>query len=147
MFTAYSVKWMTKPTHGFAAYYTSSRMVIEGDDFRSLYDYQSFNEKIHSYGMSGILDAPNNIPTNALSFLPVAWLPSVEAKIVWTLISLTLFALSIFILFRVYDISLYEDIGVTLLSLVFLCVPSMIRLHRGNCIFFSCFFSVCFSLD
>ncbi|MBI3195487.1 MAG: DUF2029 domain-containing protein [Ignavibacteriae bacterium] len=135
MFLAYSVKWMTRPTHGFAAYYTSSRMLLEGEDFRLLYNYQTFNNKIHSYGMKEVLDAPNNLPTNALAFLSVAWLPPREAKIAWTIISLILFVLSMFILFRVYDISLREDVGVTLLSVIFLWRPIYDAIAQGQLYF------------
>src|SRR5436309_12324559 len=100
MFLSYSIKWMSRTTHGFAAYYTYARMMWEGEDFSRVYDYAFFNDKIHAYGMPTIADQPNNIPTNALTLLPFAWLQPQTAKIAWSIISMLLFAMSLKTLFK-----------------------------------------------
>ncbi|MDH3252658.1 MAG: glycosyltransferase 87 family protein, partial [Ignavibacteria bacterium] len=119
MFVVYSIRWSPRVTHGFAMYYTYSRMVLEGIDFHTAYDYDSFNARIEEFGMAGTRDMPNNLPTNALTFLGIAWLPPGMARIVWLAASLLLLGASVRILFSLYGLTPHETLG--LVSIILVC--------------------------
>src|SRR5512140_2395180 len=87
IFLLYAIRSSSHVTHGFAMYYTYSRMLLEGIPFEQAYSYDEFNSRLQSYGIEGIRDMPNNPPTTALALLPVAWLPPVDAKAAWTFLS------------------------------------------------------------
>ncbi|MBI4547342.1 MAG: DUF2029 domain-containing protein [Ignavibacteriae bacterium] len=140
VFAIYTYRWVPRTTHGFAAYYTYSRMLLEGEDFSQAYDHDYFNSKVHEYGMTGMIDMPNNIPTNALALLPLAWLPPETAKIVWTLISLLLFLSSIKMLFKIYSISFSDDLGLGFIGLMFLWRPIYENIALGQMYFLLLFF-------
>jgi len=132
VFTAYSVMWIPRVTHGFTMYYTYARMILEGEDFSRAYDYEYFNARVREYGIENMVDMPNNIPTNALVMLPLAWLPAGTAKIVWSILSLAALALSIKILFGLYGISTTENLGLGLLTLVFIWRPIYDNIALGQ---------------
>ena len=69
-FFTYQSNKIAKPTHGFASYYTFSRLLLEGEDLSSSYDTSYFNSKIKEFNITSVQDLPNNIPTNAFLFLP-----------------------------------------------------------------------------
>ncbi len=123
IFVWYSVRWAPRVTHGFAAYYTYARMLLDGEDLTQVYDYEEFNKRIHEYGMENVRDMPNNIPTNSVVMLPVAWMSPVAAKVSWTVISLIAFGASVALLFHLYGISLRENLHLGILTLVFLWRP------------------------
>jgi len=117
VFLVYSYHASSRMTHGFAMYYTYSRTLLEGGDFHSLYDYSYFNARLSAYGIAGIEDMPNNLPTTSLALLPVAWLSPAASKVAWTVISIILFGLSLVLLFRLFDIRLSDNSAWVLLSL------------------------------
>ncbi len=86
-------------THGFAAYYTASRAVLEERAGAWFYDdatFQAETERATSGAASDIYYA--NPPTTALLFLPIAWLPIIAARQMWIWASflLSLFAVAFF---------------------------------------------------
>ena len=123
IFIWYSMMWAPRVTHGFAAYYTYARMLLKGEDLTQVYDYEKFNKRIHEYGMENVRDMPNNIPTNSVVMLPLAEMSPVAAKVSWTVVSLIAFGASVALLFRLYGVSLRENLHLGILALVFLWRP------------------------
>lgn len=122
VFTAYMVRWMGKPTFGFGMYYAFSRMVLNTEDLAKAYDFDYFNSRMHNFGIPGI-DMPNNMPTGALPMLPIAWLDAGTAKTAWMLISAGLFVWSLRKLFTVYGIPITQNLGLGLVTFVFVFRP------------------------
>jgi hypothetical protein len=123
VFLLYAIRASTHVTHGFAMYYTYSRMLVEGGPFEQAYSYNEFNHRIQSYGIEGILDMPNNLPTTAFVLLPVAWLPPVEAKVAWTFLSLIFYGVGLYAMLRAYGVN-WNDVRMwCVLALAFLWRP------------------------
>ncbi len=123
IFFLHAIRTSTRVTHGFAMYYTYSRMLLEGVPFEGAYSYGEFNARIQSYGIEGILDMPNNPPTTALALLPVAWLPPVEAKVAWTVLSLAFFGIGLYAMLRAYGVTWHDVRMWGVLALAFLWHP------------------------
>lgn len=133
------------PTHGFAAYYTFSRELLDGHDLARSYDYDYFNAAIREDGIREIKDFPNNLPTNALMMLPFAWLPPAAAKAAWTFISLLLFLGGIKLLLSAYNIQLSANAGTGLVALAFLWRPAYESVALGQA-YLLLFFLMCLSI-
>ncbi len=74
-----------KLTHGFAAYYTASRLVIEHRSGSSFYDDEAFHAEVSQMTHGQVNDIYwANPPTAALMFMPLAPLPIGMARIVWS---------------------------------------------------------------
>jgi len=76
-------------THGFAAYYVSSRLLLEGRADQVLYDDALFRAEVEreTSGQAGDIYWANP-PTTALMFLPLAPFPPASARRLWTGLSL-----------------------------------------------------------
>jgi len=112
-------------------YYTYARMVLEGEDFNMAYNVDYFDAKVSEYGMN-TKDIPNNLPTNALVLLPIAWLPPPTAKIVWSVISLVAFVLSMKMILQVYGIHLTSNLGLGLMTLCLAWRPAYDNIALGQ---------------
>lgn len=130
--TIFSVKWVPEITHGFAAYYTFSGLLIEGDDLSKAYNDEYFNSKVKEKGI-GVSDIlASNIPTNSLVLTPFAWLEPKTARILWSLFSIAAFFFSLYILFNVYEVSLRKNSGLIILLVVFLWRPLYENIELGQ---------------
>jgi hypothetical protein len=98
-------------------------VLLEQKDFDKVYNYDFINEKMSSYGVSASPLIRHNIPTNALVLLPLTWLSPHQAKLTWTIISVVLLVISLVILFKLYRISINENLGIGLLAIIFLLRP------------------------
>jgi hypothetical protein len=107
-------------THGFVAYYTFARMLVDGKDLEKAYDAEYFNATIQEYGVEGINDIAHNLPTMALLLAPVASLPPEHAKIVLSAVSFCALLVSLLILLSLYGVHLKQNLG-KILTLLFLC--------------------------
>ncbi len=136
---------MPRVTHGFAMYYTYSRLLIEGRFTADLFDADRFNERIASLGMSGVVDVPNNPPTTAIALLPFAWMPPVTAKIAWTIVSLGLFVFSLRLLLQLYDVKAGEVLVPGLGTLAFVWRPVYDTIALGQ-VYFLILFLCCLTL-
>mgnify|MGYP003556417584 CR=1 FL=1 len=67
-------------THGFASYYTSSKMLASGSNIASSYDTSYFFAKMNEYGFGNVKDLAN-LPTGSLMVLPYTTFGPVKAKI------------------------------------------------------------------
>ena len=131
-FTLFSIKWVPEITHGFAAYYTFSSLLIEGDNLSKAYNDEYFNTKVKEKGIEVSDILASNIPTNSLALAPFAWLEPKTARILWSLFSIGVFFLSIYILFNVYEVSLKKNTGLIILIVVFLWRPLYENIELGQ---------------
>lgn len=70
-------------THGFVAYYTASRLALEGVPAEKFYEDDWFREQT-TKSAAGASDIYNlNAPSAATMLLPLAWLPHDQARFVW----------------------------------------------------------------
>lgn len=122
MMLYYSSIRSTQLTHGFASYYTHSRLLAEGGDMTAAYDSLYFHSKMSEYNFGRVKDLPN-LPTGSLIMFPLAFLDPVKAKVVWTAISLLALAASVLLLFRTYNISFNSVPGFALLIFTFVMNP------------------------
>lgn len=80
-------------SHGYAAYYTSARLILDGADPVRFYDNRWFMEWTLELGFGDTPDIYNiNPPTTALMLLPIAWLAPETADIVWNILNVALLA-------------------------------------------------------
>ncbi|MFN2468816.1 MAG: glycosyltransferase 87 family protein [Gaiellaceae bacterium] len=77
-----------RPSHNFVAYYTLSRLMVERVDVsRSYGDDEWFRSQMDRF-QRGAGDVNYNPPTTALLVLPLADLPTRQARLGWTLLNL-----------------------------------------------------------
>ena len=76
-------------THGFAAYYTASRLILEHRGGPIFYDDTAFQAQVAAKTSGQAADIFwANPPTMGLMFIPLATLSISDARYIWTLISL-----------------------------------------------------------
>jgi len=122
MLLYYSSIRSTQLTHGFASYYTHSRLLAEGGDMTAAYDSLYFHSKMSEYNFGRVKDLPN-LPTGSLIMFPLAFWDPVKAKVLWTAISLLALAASVLLLFRTNNISFNSVPGFALLIFTFVMNP------------------------
>jgi len=123
-------------THGFASYYTFSKIFSGGEDLSKAYDSGFFSLKMEEYGFGNIKDVANNLPTSAFLYLPVSWLPPAPAKAVWIALSVIFLFLSVFILFKTFDIPPTGNTGLLLLVITLLFYPLYNNIALGQAYIF-----------
>ena len=128
----YSYYKIPKPTYGFAAYYTFSKILYEGEDLSRGYEADFFNQKINEYGFQNIYDLYNIIPTNAFVYLPFVWLAPEPAKITWGIFSLILLLSASLILLKAFNIKLNNNSGLIFLIIIFLWHPVYENIALGQ---------------
>ena len=91
-FFYFSFKNASQPSHGFASYFTASKLLIEGEDVADFYDDDWFSSKVEDY-VPGVYEIYLvNMPTTALIFLPIANLDYKTAKLIWNIFNLVFLA-------------------------------------------------------
>jgi hypothetical protein len=90
----------TRHSDGFAAYYTSARLVRDGRAGSRLYDDAWFGEQIDRF-VPGVRDIYNaNPPTTAIMLLPLSWASYGTARSIWMLLTLALLVATFFLIIR-----------------------------------------------
>jgi hypothetical protein len=130
-FLGYSIIKAPVLTHGFASYYTFSRILLEEKNVSKSYDTTYFNSKIKEYGMSNIHEIAN-IPTSSFLFLPLAWLSPQAAKEIWTALLVIFLFISTIILLNVFDVNYRTVFGFLFLSTPFLFYPAYYNIALGQ---------------
>ncbi|MBI4547339.1 MAG: DUF2029 domain-containing protein [Ignavibacteriae bacterium] len=87
---------LTKIDTDFPTYYTSARLLMDGEDIAKMYDDKWFNEQVQRYGINHLGRFTPFPPIAAFIMLPIAYLPPLQALQAWTVINLA--ALSVMIL-------------------------------------------------
>ena len=132
IFSLYSILKIPKLTYGFAAYYTSSRMVLEGEQLAKQYDFDYFNSKIKEYGFNNIQDMPNNLPSNVFVMLPLAWMEPGAAKITWGILSILFLGASVLLLLKSFDIKPSSVLGLIFMIFSLLFYPVYHNIALGQ---------------
>jgi hypothetical protein len=120
----------TRHSNGFVAYHTSARLLAEGLPVQHFYDDGWFAARIAERGPA-IYDvfAPNP-PTAALLVLPLAGLDQLDARMIWTLLSLAALMGAVALMLRQTRIAGPWALGFTVLVLLF--QPVYANLHQGQ---------------
>jgi hypothetical protein len=99
-FTVRCVTFATRPSSGFVAYFTASRLLCAGPEPSRFYDDAVFATAVRRI-TPGVFDIFNvNPPTTSLLMLPFAGLGYPQARIAWTLLSLASVAATCLFLLR-----------------------------------------------
>lgn len=85
--TQYIVQVATQPSHSFISYYTAALLVSQGVDVSQLYDEAYFSGEVSQITPRIAEYFRPNPPTTALLMLPLAHLNHIEARVVWTFIT------------------------------------------------------------
>ncbi len=96
---AYSVAAAYQPRPGFLVAYTTSRLLLEGEDPARFYDNDWFSQQAQRFEPT-VNDINVNPPTLALLALPLAWLPYRTARLLWGTLNLLLLGLFLWGLWR-----------------------------------------------
>ncbi len=121
--SAYFIYYVTinldKPTQGFATYYTSSKLLIQGEKVESFYNNDWFSSKVKNY-VNGVYEIYFvNPPTTSLILVPLAPYDYKTARIIWIIINLFLLIFSIGFLIKKLNFSEEWIPTVLILFLIF----------------------------
>ncbi len=138
---AFSIYSAGSVTHGFPAYYTAARLLLDGALGPSAYDDAWFGAYLQQLTGSNIREIfTPNPPTMALMALPVAALGAQPARAVWLFASVACFAAAVFALARERE---RRDGAVPVASLLLtLLAPAVftnLRIGQGYLIVFALF--------
>ncbi len=89
-----------RPTHGFVTYYTASRELLAGVPPERFYDDGWFRHRVRRQLPTVVDIYGPNLPTTALSAIPLAWLPYRVARMTWAVVQLGLYAAALWWLAR-----------------------------------------------
>ena len=99
-FLFYSINHSLTPSNGFAAYYTASRLIVEGENPAAFYDDDYFSSKVRNY-VDGIYEIYSvNLPTSVFIILPFTAFSHDTARMFWIILNLLLLTLTIFLTIR-----------------------------------------------
>lgn len=90
-------------SHGFATYYTASRLLADGEDVAQFYDDDWFSSKVKNYVPDVYEIYHVNPPTTSIMLLPLAFWDYTNARIIWTIINSLIFILTFAYLINKFD--------------------------------------------
>jgi Glycosyltransferase family 87 len=94
-FIYFSFNNASQSSHGFASYYTASKLLIDGQNVADFYDDDWFSSKVEEY-VPGVYEIYLvNMPTTALVFLPIAKFDYKTAKTIWTIFNILFLTVAI----------------------------------------------------
>lgn len=123
---------LTSMTHSYPAYYTASRLVLEGRFGPLAYDDAWFEARVLEMTQGAVSDHFSlHPPTTWLLLVPVAWLDLTRARILWQSFNLVLLGASFLLITRALRIR--ERIGRDLfLTFMFLFPPLAENIRVGQ---------------
>lgn len=90
---------LTAMTHSYPAYYTASRLVIEGRWSAQLYDDKWFEARVLEITNGRVSERMSlNPPTTSLLLVPIAWLDLTTVRILWQFANLAFLAASVWLM-------------------------------------------------
>lgn len=94
-----------KPTHGFASYFTASKLLAEGKNVSNFYNDKWFSNEVEK-NVPGIYEIYHvNPPTTALLFLPLSKFDYITARITLTIFNLILLIITFLIIVKSLNLS------------------------------------------
>jgi hypothetical protein len=108
---------LTKPTQGFASYYTASRLFLNGENPSRFYNDDWFSSKVLNY-VPGVYEVYLvNMPTTVFLTLPVAGFNYETSRIIWLFFNLLFLSVIITIIIKKYN---FNNIWLPLVLILFL---------------------------
>jgi hypothetical protein len=105
-FIYYVIKNADRPSHSFAAYYTASRLLSEGENVSNFYDDDWFSANVKRF-VPGVYEIYHvNLPTTSLILLPLSVFDYTEARIIWTIFNFIIFFITIKFLLNKFQFSI-----------------------------------------
>lgn len=96
---------LTTMTHSFPAYYTASRLVIEGHWSAQVYDDAWFEARVLEMTQGRVSDHFSlHPPTTSLLLVPIAWLDLITARVVWQIFNLALLCAALWLTAQALEI-------------------------------------------
>jgi hypothetical protein len=106
-----------RATHGFATYYTSSKLLAEGEDVSRFYDDDWFSSNVKRF-VPEVYEIFNvNMPTTSLIMLPLVKFDYSTARIIWTIFNLFILFAAVLFLIQKFD---YKEFWAPLILILFL---------------------------
>jgi hypothetical protein len=117
-FVIYVIQHATRPSQGFASYYTASRLLLESENVRDFYNDDWFSSKVKEY-VPGVYEIYNvNMPTTAFLFLPLAFFDHTSARIIWSIFNLIVLLITLTYLIKKLQ---FKSIWTPIIIISFLC--------------------------
>ena len=117
-FIFYVIQHASRPSQGFASYYTASRLLLEGENVSDFYNDNWFSSRVNEYA-PGVYEIYNvNMPTTAFLFLPLAFFDHNNARICWSIFNLILLLITLIYLINKLK---FKSIWTPLTIISFLC--------------------------
>ncbi len=92
----------------FPNYYVSANMFLDGADLKLAYDNVEFNKQVLIYGIENqIVSFVPYPPVNSLLMLPVARLEPLTAKLIWNILNLLFFILSVLFISKISGLNIF----------------------------------------
>ena len=138
-FLYFVVKNATRPSHGFASYYTASRLLLEGENINNYYNDDWFSSRVNDF-VPGVYEIYNvNMPTASLILLPFASFDYASARLGWTIFNLIIFIITIVYIIRKIK---FQSIWTPLIIILFLCYQPMYSNFAQGQVYFLIFCSL-----
>lgn len=96
----FTTKHITKSSNGFATYYTSARLLLEGENPKNFYNDKYFSDKVENYVPDIYEIYLVNLPTTTFIIFPLSGFDYQTARILWILFNLILFLIALLLLIK-----------------------------------------------
>ena len=106
-----------RATHGFATYYTASKLLSEGEDVSLFYDDDWFNDNVKRFVPEVYEIYHVNMPTTSIIMLPLVKFDYSTARIIWTIFNFII--LFVAVLFLIQKLN-YKEFWLPLILILFL---------------------------
>ena len=106
-----------RATHGFATYYTASKLLSEGEDVSLFYDDDWFNDNVKRFVPEVYEIYHVNMPTTSIIMLPLVKFDYSTARIIWTIFNFIILFAAVLLLIKKFK---YKKFWVLLISILFL---------------------------
>lgn len=94
------------PSHSFISYYVASTLLMQGEEVHQYYDGEWFNQHVSKITPNIEEYYRPNPPTTALMMLPLAHLNHLDARLIWTMLTLLSVIISVIWIIRSEQLNL-----------------------------------------
>lgn len=122
------------PSHGFASYYTASKLLSAGEDVDQFYNNDWFSSKVKNYVPEVYEIYHVNFPTTSLLLLPLSAFSYSSAKVIWTIFNLLIFIVTTGFMLKEFEFK--KNCLPPILILVFLFQPLYANFYYGQAYIF-----------
>lgn len=133
-FSHFVIKNSDAPSHGFASYYTASKLLSTGENVVQFYDNDWFSSKLQNYVPTVYEIYHANFPTTTLLLLPLSDFSYSSAKVIWTIFNLLILFVTVGFLLK--EFQLKKTLLPLILILVFSFQPLYANFYYGQAYIF-----------